>query len=83
MNLFSQQDTNKSNSNLPLMVIAFILFAIGTAFGQTATENTFESSIEMTTTTIENSAAKQKDVSANSKRNFVLWCISSKHHYKS
>jgi hypothetical protein len=78
MNLFSQQVATKNNRNLPLMVVAFILFAVGTAFGQTAAENTSDSGKAMTTNTAENSVAKQEDVSANSNMNFVLWFMSSK-----
>jgi len=78
MNLFSQQEANKNNSNLPLMVVAFILFAVGTAFGQTATEHTSNSDKEMTTNTTENRVAKQEDVSANSNMNFVIWFMGSK-----
>lgn len=78
MNLFSKKDANKNNSNLPLMVVAFILFAIGTAFGQSAAENTSDSSKVMSTTTAENSVAKQEEATGNSNMNFVLWFMGSK-----
>jgi len=78
MNLFSQQYANKNNNNLPLMVVAFILFTVGTAFGQTAVENTADSAQTLTTTTAENCVAKQEEASAGSNMNFVLWFMGSK-----
>ncbi|QBN20016.1 hypothetical protein [Flavobacterium nackdongense] len=78
MNLFSKQSANKNNSNLPVVVAAFILFAVSTAFGQTATENNNDSNLSIATTSSENSVVKREDSATNSNMNFVLWFMGSK-----
>jgi hypothetical protein len=72
MNLFSKQYGNKNNSLLLMMVMAFVLFSVGTAFGQTAAENKID------ITTPENNLVKQEDASTNSNMNFVIWFMGSK-----
>jgi len=78
MNLFSQQEANKNNSNFILMLSAFILFAVGTAYGQTAAENSADAIQTMTASSVENSVAKQEEATTGSNMNFVLWFMGSK-----
>lgn len=78
MNLFSQQDTNKSNYSLHLMVTTFILFVVRTGLAETSTMNTLDSRKAMTITAFEKSTTIKEHVSANSTMNFVHWYNGSK-----
>ncbi|POY38130.1 hypothetical protein C3L50_12735 [Flavobacterium alvei] len=77
MNQISNK-AGKINNNIFFMVLAFILFSIGTAFAQNEVENTVVSNNTITTTTSETLVAKQESNDTNSNMNFVLWFMGSK-----
>lgn len=77
MNQFSKQYGNK-NSNILLMIVAFILLSVGTAFGQTTVENNSDLNVTITANTGETIVVKQEEASTNSNMNFVLWFMGSK-----
>ena len=77
MNQFSKQYGNK-NSNILLMIVAFILLSVGTAFGQTTVENNSDLNVTITANTGETIVVKQEEASTNSNMNFVLWFMGTK-----
>ena len=77
MNQFSKQYGNK-NSNILLMIVAFILLSVGTAFGQTTVENNSDLNVTITANTGETIVVKQEEASTNSNMNFVLWFMGRK-----
>ena len=77
MNPFSKHN-GKKNKNSLYMAVAFILLAVGTAFGQNTIENNTDLNTTLTTPGKETIVVKQDDSSNNSTMNFVLWFMGSK-----
>jgi len=79
---FSKQYGNKKSTNL-VIVLAFVLLSIGTAFGQTAVENNMVQTTNIENNTIVNtstemSTIRQEATSTDANMNFVLWFMGSK-----
>lgn len=77
MKNFSKQDGNKTSSTL-LMVLALILFSVGTAFGQSTLENNTDVNTTIESNIAETNVIKQGTDSNGSNMNFVLWFMGSK-----